>query len=173
MGNLVSSKGLKPDPKKVEAIINMQIAYRRTLPPAFNGHDKVFGPVHSERIRYYGATPSSAQERSGVELDVRARFRNEQTARSSNERAGSHILRRDKAGNDPGRRITVRLGSMTAPGWKSNSLRFSFDDFCGKNYAQIEKEMLAISLPRRNFTSIFTASRAFMYKPITNRWKAS
>ena len=92
MGNLVSSKGLKPDPKKVEAIVDMPTPTPRTLPPASTGHDKVFGPVHSERIHYYGATPSTAQEGSGVELDVRARFRNEQTARSSNDRAGSRIL---------------------------------------------------------------------------------
>ena len=70
MGNLVSSKGLKPDPKKVEAIIHMPTSIDIPNPQAFTGHDKVFGPVHSRRIRYYGATPSTAQERSGAELDV-------------------------------------------------------------------------------------------------------
>ena len=72
MGNLVSSKGLKPDPKKVEAIIDMPTPIDIPNPPALTGHDKVFGPVHSERICYYGATPSIGQERSGVELDVQA-----------------------------------------------------------------------------------------------------
>ena len=139
MGNLVSSKAPKPDPKKVEAIVNMPTPIDVPFPPAFTGHDKVFGPVHSKRIHYNGATPSIAQERSGVELEVRARFRNEQTARSSNEQASSRILRCDKAGHDPGRCVIVRLGSMSAPGWKSNSLRVSFNDF-GRRKLRTKKE---------------------------------
>ena len=131
MGNLVSSKGLKPDPKKVEAIVDMP------TPINVPSLQRLLGMIKYLAQYIPNESTITAPLRALLKKEVEWNWTFEHDSAMNKLR---EVLTSEPvlAYYDVTKPVTiqadasVRLGSMPAPGWKSNSLRVSFNDFCGR-----------------------------------------
>ena len=131
MGNLVSSKGLKPDPKKVEAIVDMP------MPTDVPSLQRLLGMIKylAQYIPNESIITAPLLALLKKEVGWNWTFEHDSTMNKLREVLTSKPV---LAYYDVTKPVmiqadaSVRLRSMPAPGWKSNSLRISFDDFCGR-----------------------------------------
>ena len=73
MGNIVTKDGMRPDPDKIEAIVNMpKPTDRQTWSVAPIGHDQVTVAVHPQRVEHHRKTAITTEARRGMVMAARA-----------------------------------------------------------------------------------------------------
>lgn len=140
IGHIVSNKGLKLDPRKTETIKNMSTPKNREE-LQISRHDHIFEQVYSKSFADSCATQGASRERCGMALarSPGQKFQNIKTTHKWN--SGIEILWPNKASQNLSGCKLKRNGSSVVTRRTSSSICIKI---AYQNYAQIEKEMLAI-----------------------------